>query len=107
ARALVVYGALARAVRRESALAVAHHWGVTPQTVRAWRRALGVGPSTEGTSRLRGAYAREHPAIVGGRQKALGKAQDPERRRKIADANRGKSKPAHVVEAVRRAHLGT
>ena len=41
-RGLIIYGALARAVRRESNLAVCYWWGVTPQTVSKWRKALGV-----------------------------------------------------------------
>jgi hypothetical protein len=53
ARSLVIFGALARAVRLESATAVCHWWGVTPQTVTKWRKALGVGPVTEGTRRLK------------------------------------------------------
>jgi hypothetical protein len=56
---LILYGDLARAVRRESAVAVAHAWGVTAQTVTKWRRALGVPRATEGTSRLHRAYAAE------------------------------------------------
>src|SRR5688500_15602462 len=42
--AFVVYGDLARAVRLESASAVACWWGVSGDTVRRWRKALGVGP---------------------------------------------------------------
>jgi hypothetical protein len=37
ARAYIVYGALARAVRRESAQAVMHWWGVSRPWVRACR----------------------------------------------------------------------
>src|SRR4051794_10265976 len=51
-RFLVLYGALLEAVRRESVLAVAHHWGVTAQTVTAWRKALGVAEMNEGTRLL-------------------------------------------------------
>jgi hypothetical protein len=43
---------LERAVRLESAIAVAYWWGVTQATVSRWRRALGVGRMTEGTTRL-------------------------------------------------------
>src|SRR5262249_56605199 len=42
ARSLVLYGGLAQAVKRESAEAEAHHWGVTAQTVTIWRKALDV-----------------------------------------------------------------
>jgi hypothetical protein len=52
ARSLVVCGGLAKAVRRESGLAVCHWWGVTPQTVTKWRKALGVGRVTAGTRRV-------------------------------------------------------
>jgi hypothetical protein len=48
-RTLVISAGLAAAVRRESAAAVCHYWGVTPQTVTKWRKALGVGQYTEGT----------------------------------------------------------
>jgi hypothetical protein len=58
-RALVVFKGLAKAVRRESAQAVAYWWGIHRQTVWAWRKALGVGATTEGTSRLLSDYTRE------------------------------------------------
>jgi hypothetical protein len=56
---LIVYKGLAKAVRRESELAVCYWWGVKPSTVRKWRRALGVGIVTEGTSRLFRDYTKE------------------------------------------------
>jgi hypothetical protein len=56
---LVVYKGLAKAIRRESNQAVAHWWGVDPQTVSKWRKALGVGNATEGTSRLHREYLKE------------------------------------------------
>ena len=57
--AIIVYGDLARAVRRESELAVCHRWGVGMDTVWKWRKALGVRATTRGTSRLRSEYAKE------------------------------------------------
>jgi hypothetical protein len=57
--AIIVYADLARTIPRESAQAVAHHWGVRPLQVWVWRKALGVGTTTEGTSRLRSAYCGE------------------------------------------------
>ncbi|MCE9532750.1 MAG: hypothetical protein K8T89_16760 [Planctomycetes bacterium] len=89
ARGFVVFADLAKAVRRESNQAICHWWGVTPQTVTKWRKAMDVGPSTEGTSRLRSEYAQEEP-ITAAREKAWKKARDPERRKKIAAALRGK-----------------
>jgi hypothetical protein len=53
AKSLVIFGALERAIRRESNTAVCHWWGVTPQTVTKWRKALGVGPVIAGTRRLK------------------------------------------------------
>ena len=105
-QALVVYQGLARAVRKEAALAVAHWWGVHRQTVWAWRKALRVGPSTEGTARLRHDWGLE-PHAARGREAARDKARDPARREKIAAARRGKPRPPHVVEAVAAAHRGT
>jgi hypothetical protein len=97
--ALIVYAGLARAIRRESAQAVAHWWGVRPLQVSKWRKALGVGPTTEGTSRLRSAYCGE-PWFKDARRKAHAKADDPARCEKIAAALRGRQKPRHVVEAM-------
>jgi hypothetical protein len=58
AKSLVVFKGLARAVRRESGVAVAHHWSVDKQTVWKWRKALGVGRVTEGTSKRLSTHAR-------------------------------------------------
>ena len=103
---LVVFKGLARAVRREANQAVAHWFGVDPQTVSKWRRMLSVPRATPGTSRLHRLTANT-PAVIEGLRKATAKAGDPERCRKIADAKRGKPRPPHVAEAVRAAHTGT
>src|SRR5262249_34295628 len=104
-RTLIVFKDLAKAFRRESNQAVARWWGVTPQTVSKWRKALGVGFATEGTSQLH----RETIEEPGDAMRALSalKARDPERRRKIAVARRGKPRPPHVGQAVAEAHRGT
>ena len=86
---LVVFGGLARAVRRESNQAVAHWFGVYSSVVARWRAALGVPKLTAGSARLRGAVAR-----------------DPERREKIAAARIGKPRPPHVIEAMRKGRTG-
>ena len=52
-RSLILCGDLVRAVRQESALAVAHHWAVCTDIVSKWRRALEVEPITVGTRRLK------------------------------------------------------
>jgi hypothetical protein len=103
---LVVYKGLVRAVRRESEQGICFWWGVRTTTVWKWRKALGVGIATEGTSRLHSEYNKE-PWAVEARAKAHSKARDPERCRKIAEARRGKPRPPHVIEAVRQAHFGT
>ena len=97
--AIVVYAGLAKAIRRESAQAVAHWWGVRPLQVSKWRKALSVGPTTAGTSRLRSAYFDE-PWFEDARRAAHSKARDPARREKIAAALRGRPQPWHVIEAM-------
>jgi hypothetical protein len=102
---IIVCGSLVRAIRRESEIAVAHHWGVSENTVWTWRKALGVGATTPGTSRLR----RDHFAEPWGeaaRQMAWAKARDPQRRAKIAAARRAKPRPRHVIEAMRQGRTG-
>src|SRR5262249_30101140 len=81
--ARIVYAGLARAVRRESAQAVAHWRGVGQDRVWKWRKALGVGATTAGTSRLRLANC-DKPWFVAARDKSVAKAGDPARREKIA-----------------------
>ena len=53
----IVCGDLIRAVQTESEIAVAHHWGVTPNTVSRWRQALCVPRMTEGSRKLAVALA--------------------------------------------------
>jgi hypothetical protein len=105
AKSLVVYRALAKAVRRESNQAVCHWWGVTPQTVTKWRRTMGVERATEGTSRLHHDYALG-PGVTAGRAKAQVKAADPQRRRKIAQAKRGKPRPPGMMERLAELNRG-
>ena len=75
------------------------------QTVTRWKKALGIGPTTEGTSRLHRDHA-DDPAVVEGLVKAHGKATDPARRAKIAAAKKGKRRPASVVDAMRKGRTG-
>jgi hypothetical protein len=102
---LIVCGDLERAIRTESAQAVGYHWGVSSATVAAWRKALGVGPVTEGTSRLR-RQALLDMLDDGGREKLLASLQSPERAAKIGAANRGRKQPREAVERRRQARLG-
>jgi hypothetical protein len=105
ARSMFVYGAHVRAVRKESNTAICYWWGITPQTVRKWRRALGVGMVTEGTRRLWQIHAAS-PEMVEARKRAVAKARDPQRRAKIAASRRGKKRPPEVIEAMRRGQTG-
>jgi hypothetical protein len=102
---LVLCHDLARAVRHEAACAVAYWFGVSTWTVRKWRRVLGVPSRNEGDRLLKSDYAKgERGALA--RTAALATAGSPERRAKISAAQRGKPRPAHVVEAVRKAMTG-
>lgn len=76
---------LARAVRTETAQAVAYWWGVHRDQVRKWRHALGVDRVTPGTRQvLRAARAGMDPATVARNLAALQAAQ----RRKRLDEER-------------------
>jgi hypothetical protein len=71
---------LVLAVERESELAVAHHWGVSPTTVSKWRRVLEVDPVNSGTRILKSYTTTE--------------AMTPALRAHIAARKRGK--PRHL-----------
>jgi hypothetical protein len=102
---LIVFKDLAKAVRRESNQAVAHWWSVDQLTVTKWRKTLSVGIVTAGTHRLFCDYKKE-PWAIEALAKAQSKARDPERRRKIAEARRGKPRPQHVLDAMHTARRG-
>jgi hypothetical protein len=106
AKSLVIYLGLAEAVRRESSAAVCHYWGVTGKTVSTWRKALGVGQLTEGTSLLKSEALRESEALAAAIARGRPAANEAERRRKIAAALRGKTPPKHVIDALRASNLG-
>jgi hypothetical protein len=104
ARSLVVYGALARAVRRESVEAVCYWWGVGKDTVWQWRKALGVGEFNEGTRWLKS--VRLSPVLERAREAARPTLSSRERGAKIAWSKRGKPRPPHVIEAMRQGRTG-
>jgi hypothetical protein len=106
-RALVLYAGLADAVRRESAAAVMHWWRVGSDTVWKWRQALGVSPTTEGTSRLR-AQAEHLPGLISAAKRGVARSPDSARatgrghigmrhsaeaRRKMSEAQKGRGGP--------------
>jgi hypothetical protein len=88
----VVFGDLARAVRTESNQAVFYWFGITPQTVSKWRKALRVGLTNPGTHRLRSDH-QQAPWARRARAKAVAQARNPDRRAKIAAAKRGRPRP--------------
>jgi hypothetical protein len=105
ARSLVVCGDLAKAVQRESNIAICHWFGITAQTVSKWRKALDVPQVNEGTRRLYVDYAPERlPDDV--RRRAVANANTPEANAKKSASMRAKPKPPHVLEALRRANVG-
>jgi hypothetical protein len=85
---LVVYKGLAKAIRRESEQAICRWWGVCPTTVWKWRKALGVGIVTEGTSRLHSEYTKEPWAVEAIRQIWLGSHHSEETRHRMSEAHR-------------------
>jgi transposase-like protein len=93
---LILCGDLVRAVQAESEKAVAHHWGVSPSTVYLWRKALGVGKWTEGTTRL----------ILGAIERGREASRSAESRAKMSKARAGKPLSsklrAAALEAARR-----
>ncbi len=97
----IVCGDLVRAVRTESEIAVAHHWGVAYTTVWKWRRALNVPRMTNGSRRLRIDYAAETltPLV-----RALGKRamSRPDVRAKLSALRKGRTQHPNTIEACRR-----
>jgi hypothetical protein len=80
-RFLILTGDLIEAVKRESAAAVCHWWGVGEQTVWRWRKALGVGAITEGTSRLKADAIEPHKEAL--QAAARPSLSSPQRRRSV------------------------
>ena len=100
---LVLYKGLARAVRREAAAAVMHWWGVGQLAGNKWRRALGVPRWNDGDLRLKTANGKRNMRAI---RAMLATVRDPAARAKSGAARRGKPRPPHVIEALRRANIG-
>ena len=105
AKSLVLYRDLARAVRRESVIAIRYWFGVGLAAVGKWRKALGVPEKNEGT------LARH---VAHGKSKAGRKAlvamhatlHDPARAAKIGACRRGKRMSTQNRAALLKANLG-
>lgn len=78
---------------------------MTPQTVSMWRKALDVPRYNEGTQRLDRDWFPERMTAAE-RARGVGLANALAANAKEAAAARGGRRTAHVVEAVRQAHLG-
>jgi hypothetical protein len=86
----VLCGDQVRAVQREAACDVAAAWVSATASLPNWRKALRVRRTVGGRQRLaEGVWAA-----------------DPARDRKIATTKLGKLRPRHVIEAMRRMHVG-
>jgi hypothetical protein len=104
-QSIILFGALARAVRRESNQAVARAWGVSGQTVTKWRKALGVD-KTEGTTALRIEMGRHEPWAKRAQNAMKATLRNPERGAKISAALSGKAKPAVDAKRLRTLRAG-
>jgi anti-sigma factor RsiW len=71
---------------------------VCAETVRRWRKAIGITPTTEGTTR----QTAQSPHLERMRKAARPRLSDPARAEKIRKAKLGKSRPPESG----RAHLG-
>ena len=93
-------GDLVRAIRTESEMAVAHHWGVRNQTVWKWRRALNVPRMTNGSLRLVIEYATEKftPEALTKGKEAM---HSPEVRAKLSAARKGRPQHPNTIAACR------
>ena len=106
AKTLVMFRSLVKALRNESAAAICHWWGITGQTVSAWRNALGIASRTVGSRKLRSAYGThgEFQHVLEAAQATL---KDPARGAKISAALKGRPKPKHIREMLVAARLGS
>jgi hypothetical protein len=87
-RAFILTGDLVEAVRRESETAICYWWGITPQTVTVWRKALDVVRASAGSSRLWQLNVAEvmTPDV---RRRAVAAMNTPEANAKKSAARRG------------------
>lgn len=95
ARGFVIYEGLEAALRRESGVAICHWWGIYKMTVSRWKKALGIGPETEGSRRLRAAHGAR-PEGVAKRSEGLREWYAKSPRKKLSRATRQKMREAHV-----------
>lgn len=100
---LIVCGSLVRALKHESELAIVHWWGASVVTVWKWRRALGIGRVTKGTSELLSGNADGWRETDECRAVLTANARDEQNRAASADRKRGKPASAATKAALLRA----
>jgi len=100
-RPAILCGDLVKAVRRESEVAVAHHFGVSVATVKMWRRALGVPRITEGTRRRWQAIANSR--IDNRIERARFNSKQPAALAKASASLKGRIQHPNTIAAVRMA----
>lgn len=105
-RGLALIGDLVRAVQQESTQAVQHWWGVKHCTVWTWRKALGVDQNNVGTRQLRSKWWTDGGVGEANKPGREATYANPERAEKIAASKRGKPRPQHVHDALRKANVG-
>ena len=89
---LILCGDLVRAVRIESEVAVAYHWGVSITTAWQWRKALGVGRTTDGSRELM-KVASALGRLTDGPARGRAAANTPEHHKRLSEYRTGR--PAH------------
>src|SRR5262249_35679369 len=97
---------LVRALRRESASAIAYWWGVSICTVWRGRTALNVGEFTDGTRALHSRRISERLLDEDALAAALKQLHTPGVVARRAAARRGKPMPTHVKIAIAKAKRG-
>lgn len=109
-RSMILCGDLVKAVRQETSLAIQHWWGVNHSLVQKWRRILGVEHDNEATKQLRAKWMREGGIGEIARPAHAATYSSPERvaeiGAKISALKKGKPRPPHIAEAVRKARTG-
>ena len=105
AKSLVIYGALEKAIRKESSVAICHWWGVTAQTVTKWRKALGVEPYNEGSRRLISRIAKQ-PEHMAARLEGLANVNRAVTNAKISATKMGVPRSEATKAKLRAANLG-
>jgi hypothetical protein len=101
-RFVILCGDLVRAVRMEATIAVAHHWGVGPDTVSLWRRALKVDRLTPGTALIYREQFHLHISPEDG-DKGRAMAQSAASRQKRSAAKIGKPVHKNTLKALLKA----